>query len=495
MATFLINTAGVSQEGTPQDDFFIVESGAFGDTLFGAEANDSFDFTNFTTGVTYGNGIAGGNEGQDTIDILATAGNSFLGNYFGGGKGSDSISVAFNSADKWIGNTVQGGAGNDTIVFSAGTANELVNSTVNGNAGNDLIDISGVQVSGSINGFFVGGGADTDVINVNLSSDSGGVFQSLFLNGGLGTDVITLEYSRTADGLNINGGTFNTLDSEDGSDNIFVSADNLDNSTIAGNNGDDIIDVYAGSNTSEGVLIAGNAGDDTIRVSGNEFEATTIGGGAGNDLIEIESADTFSAGGSSVFGGTGNDTILADDGSDFSASDGVTFEGGAGADLFTTTAALASANSAEGFGGGQFSYASLSDSTFGAADTIVVGSGASGTYVMTMPSNVDVFNGQLGSTNLFFSGGVLQHDTGTFSSNPLNLGQMVAVLDANLAEGEAVAFRLQTGSLSASGGEGYVFVKGTSDDLLVEFGSVQTGFSAGSTTLTNSAPDAISLNI
>lgn len=493
MATFIVNTAGVSQEGTPQADFFITETGAFAATLFGAEAGDSFDFTNFTGGSTYGNGIAGGNEGDDTIDIVAS-GNSFINNYFGGGQGNDNIDIALNSADRLISNTIHGGEGADTIIVSAGSANDIVNTTINGNAGNDLIDISGVAVTGSINGFFVAGGAGTDVLNVDLSADSGGVFQSLFMNGGLGTDILTLKYTRTADGLNINGGTFGTLESEDLSDNIFVSADNLDNSTIAGNNGDDIIDVYVDSNTSENVLIAGNAGNDTIRLSGAEFQATTIGGGAGDDLLEIESADTFSGGENSVVGGAGDDVVVADFGSDFSASDGVTFQGGAGADLFTTTAALDSATSAQGFGGGQFSYASLSDSTFGAADTIQVGTGSTGTYVMTMPSSVDVFNGQLGSTNLFFSGGVLIMDTGTISSNPLTLAQMVTVLDANLTDGDAVAFRLTTAA--GTGTEGYVFVKGASDDLLVEFGNVATGnFSAGQTTLSNASRDAIALEL
>lgn len=494
MATFLINTAGVSQDGTPQDDFFVIESGAFAATLFGAEANDSFDFTNFNSGYIYGDGIAGGNEGNDTIAIIASS-TDYVGNYFGGGQGDDSIDIAFRAVSAFIDNTVQGGAGNDTIIVSAGTADELVNTTINGNAGNDLVDISGVAVSGSIDGFFVAGGADTDDINVHLSSDSGGIFQSLIMNGGLGADIMSLQYDRTANGLNLNGGTFGTLESEDLGDNIFVSAENFDNSTVAGNNGDDIINVYAGSNSSTNFLIAGNAGNDVIRVSGATFESTTIGGGIGNDSIEIESAGSFAPGFNSVIGGDGNDTVIADFGGDFSASDGVTFQGGAGADLFTTTAAAASANSGQGFGGGQFSYASLSDSTFGAADTIAVGTGGSGTYVMTMPSSVDVFNGQLASTNLFFSGGVLITDTGSFSSNPLTLSQMVTVLDANLAEGDAVAFRLDTADLN-TGTEGYVFVKGATDDLLVEFANVATGnFSAGQTTLTNSGPDAIALSL
>jgi hypothetical protein len=112
-----------------------------------------------------------------------------------------------------------------------------------------------------------------------------------------------------------------------------------------------------------------------------------------------------------------------------------------------------------------------------------------------MPNAVDVVaNGRIGSTNLFATAGVISFTSVATSTN-LTLGQMVALLDSNVAEGEAVAFRLNTAH--STGDSGYVFVKGATDDLLVELSqnNAASAFSAGNATLRNGANNRLNLDI
>lgn len=496
MATFLIRSAGVSQDGTEQADQFIVASGARRATLQGLGGNDQFDFQDFNSASDYGDGFANGNEGDDTFDILVNSGVGIAGSFFGGGQGKDSINIAFRSAEFFIGNTLQGGDGNDSIIFTAGTSDRFNNVTINGNAGNDVIDFNtGMIVSGGrVTNVFIGGGQGTDLMNVRFSSDATSFIDGLTVAGGQGIDIISFQLDNdTASNVVINGGTLNTDDAEDLGDNIFASAENFLDSTIVGNRGDDVITVDADA-TSERVLIAGNAGADTLIVTAmSAFDAVTLGGGRGDDLLVANSAVSYSAGRNTILGGEGDDTVLLQDGTGFSAGDGVTMEGGAGADLFIDVSAFRSAATTGGQGieGGNFRFASLSDSTFGESDTINMGTADSARFALIMPDDVQVFNGRLADSDFFFTGGILEQSGDFTTGNNLNLSQIVAVLDANLATGDAVGFRITT-SIN-TGDQGFVFVKGGTDDLLVTF-NAETGFSAGNATLANSAPDVIQLN-
>lgn len=485
MATFTVRTADLSIQGTPGNDNFVVVSGGNAATLIGLAGDDRFDFSDFNSAnVTYNNGFVNGNEGRDTVNIGVETGVNFLGNFWGGGQGRDSVDIRFNSGGIFVGNTIQGGDDNDTIQISAGTAQQFSDVTINGNAGNDVIDITGLALSGGsfqvFQRIFIGGGQGVDAINVNFSADDSAVIRDVSIAGGQGIDAITFNtYNYTAEGLQINGGTFGTLDSEDGGDAIFASAYVYKNSTIAGNAGDDLIRVSGdGDVTSEVMLIAGNSGDDTIVVSGVlPFKAVTMRGGDGDDLIVAETADQFTGGQNSIFGGNGDDTISMENATGFSAEIGVTLEGGQGADLFISNSASDGTTSVfDSFGGGNFRYAEFSDSTLGESDTIVVGTGAHGggasTYDLILPTDVSVFDGKLPGGNLVFTGGILA-DSGDYTSN-LNLNTIVALLDANLEAGEAVGFRVDTAL--DTGEFGYVFVKGDGeDDLLVSF-EVSTGF-------------------
>lgn len=503
MASFLINSGRQTESGTVFNDQFVVVDGANRNTLQGNGADDRFDLTTFTGDYAYGNSLINGNAGRDTINIKVS-GNIIATNFFGGGADRDLIAVSFQSAKSFVGNTLNGGDGNDSIIFSAGTCLYFTDLTINGNAGDDIIDVSGIVFTGELgsklSNVLIGGGQGTDYIDVNFSADESAAMESLSIAGGQGIDIINFDvYDMTAKGLVINGGTLGTDDALDAGDYIKVSSEVFVESTINGNQGDDFIDWNSNADyTSRQVLIAGNRGDDTIFTTGaGSFDGVTLGGGKGDDLIVSNTGDAFSAGQNSILGGLGNDTIAFENGTAHSANHGLTIEGGAGADLIISYSAFAASGydvkSAGGraFNGGNFRFASNSDSTLGESDTIYVSTG-SGTYNLIVSDQVRVFNGRLDNTDFKFSGGVLR-ETGDFSAN-LNLATMVALLDANLSTGDAVAFKTDTGL--ETGDEGYVFVKGKGgeDDLLVTFG-VASGFSANNTVLRNPGATTLKLEL
>lgn len=525
MAYYLVRSSTTTIVGSDNDDNFSVESGAQRVSLQGNDGNDEFRL--FDAGVnssyTFGNSTINGNEGDDTIRFQFQSGIAYIANFVGGGEGNDQILLTGDANDTFdsaalLNNVLQGGEGNDTIKikFDGEDNNfEVANLTVQGGQGVDYISFSASAGGGVVRNLFFGGGSESDQLIVDVNTTGS---ENITVNGGQGSDRIRLEIEDTATNVSINGGRGATDDFADGDDNIYFSADTVENASVQGNRGNDLI--IADMATASDVLIAGNAGNDTIRLSGDTYNNVTVRGGAGDDVVRFNTGGIFVSGGAnSIIGGDGNDIIAFSGGESFSASvgeetpvPGVTFEGGAGADIFgaiqdNLTAYISDPfrmqdssrdrqNSALQFERGSFRYGSLSDSTIDNLDTIVVNSGGNestadtGLFTLIMPQDVQVFRGNAGG--FIFTSGLLSFETGAGSGDFNTLANIVGALDGVLEEGDAVGFKL-----FESAQAGYVFVQGDDDDLLVRFegfGTAAMGGNAGGK-LRRTDSDTLELNL
>jgi hypothetical protein len=518
MATFLINSATQSANGTVNDDIFVVESGGYNKpTVYGNAGNDEFRLMlgANNSSVNFNGAVMNGQAGNDVFVAEFQTAIDWIGNFFGGGQGNDKLlfTAGGGSSADFIGNTLQGGQGNDTLLVTT-TAMGVDGLTMNGNEGSDYLvfsaSASGVNASDNKNIFLAGGkGFDNVILDIDTTAS-----QYISVAGGADEDRIRLDFAETARDIQVNGGTMGQAHSDsDGADMIYVSAERVWSATIYGNNGDDSINFYV-YYTAQGVLIDGGRGNDSIVVSahGESLDDFTVRGAAGNDLMIMRgSAGMFATtgGGGLLMGDGGNDTIVftesgGNDPYNTAHPSNVTIEGGAGADLFIVATSNGSYMrsafaTSHNLSGGIFSYASLGDSTIDAMDTIVVGtSGGSSIFEMHMPVAVNAFDGVAS-----FTAGMLEFDTGAASgagsADPIRLSQIVGVLDATLETGDAVAFKLETGATgpNPSALAGYVFVKGRGDDdLLVEFARIDPDhFTGGESRLVNNGPTTLSLEM
>ena len=194
------------------------------------------------------------------------------------GRGDDYVWTSFSD---FLNNSLwDGDNGDDYFVLQGGG----IGSTLKGGDGNDEI-----AVTNPISRYLINGNAGIDVLAIHSNA-----FQST-IRGGEGQDVIRL--SRKIDSSIIQG--------DDNDDSLVVGyASNiqLDNSTINGNSGNDVITVE--------------------RIS--SFVQSEIRGGADNDQITA----TSSAHSLSLFGDSGNDTIASGAGAD-------SIDGGLGNDVLT----------------------------------------------------------------------------------------------------------------------------------------------------------------
>lgn len=514
MATYLINSARISTSGTVGDDLFTIESGAQRPTLYGNDGNDTFRLLNgaSNSGLNFGGAVMNGQVGNDIFVGVLHTGLDWIGNFFGGGQGNDLLmfTAENGSSADFVGNTLQGGQGNDTLKFAAYGIG-IDGLTMNGNEGSDYISFS-ASASGTTfldsRDVFLAGGKGNDQIMYSYNAYSAGgqhnQLDGITIAGGQGSDRMHIDFYYTANDLLVYGDSFNTTNgASDGDDDIWLSGYSINSATIIAGGGDD----YVGMNvyyTAENLKVDLGRGDDTFVYSGHggTLDNFTIDAGAGDDFVNIRnSGGVFSqtGGGGEILLGAGNDTFIIQSSIDAFTSfyaNNVTLEGGAGADLFMSVssngAQIASGgqDTSNPISGGIFRYASLSDSTIDAMDTIVVGtSGGSGLFELLMPVAVNVFNGVAGGYS--FSAGMLEFGTGAASGAnsgfPIRLNQIVGTLDATLETGDAVAFKLQSGDGSVTvtstndNPAGYVFVKGKGDDdLLVKFDEIDGGaFTAG----------------
>lgn len=227
-----------------------------------------------------------GEKGQDWLEGGDGADTLYAGSYYesntvdawfeilNGGSGADEIYGGYGS------DTIDGGEGADTI-YGEGNNNYYI-STILGNLAN--LDSS---VQSRLFNDFISGGEGDDYINSEAGSDTvyGGAgndtiyagYGSDTVYGGAGDDRITLNYSASSkselDGQN-------TAFGEDGNDTIYA----VGNDNVAGGNGNDTINFYRTSNSSDhGAIIAGE-GTDTISISSyydDAFSNLTI------DLAEV----------------------------------------------------------------------------------------------------------------------------------------------------------------------------------------------------------------
>jgi Ca2+-binding RTX toxin-like protein len=238
--------------------------------------------------------------GNDTI--LGSGGNDLLiggdGNdVVTGGRGSD---VAFLGAgdDRFVWNPgdgsdiVEGQAGFDTLVFNGSDAGENISLSANGSratlfrdVGNVTMDINGierVQIAAS-------GGADTIAINdltgtgitqvaIDLaaagSTYGDGQTDQVLINATAGNDFITVN----------SGGGVVTVSGLPETVTIAHAESALDQLTISGGAGDDVIDAGNLAAHQIGLVLNGGAGNDIILGShGND----SVSGGTGNDVAAL----------------------------------------------------------------------------------------------------------------------------------------------------------------------------------------------------------------
>jgi Ca2+-binding RTX toxin-like protein len=226
-------------------------------------------------------------------------------------------------------------AGNDSITGGGGA------DTIAGGAGDDRVIFTSVDQM-TVAGTDIGGGADTDTLEINAGSSSFALdetglqfvtgFENLHLSGS-GAQTVNLANSvesayatgmtitTTGSSLVVDGGTFNkvlTATGTTGRDNLtggtqndsLVGGDNRD--TLSGGDGNDTLN---GGDSADS-LVGGNGNDSIIGGDGSD----NIQGGAGADVIDAgDGADT-------VLGGDGIDNITLGAGADilkFDSTDAV----------------------------------------------------------------------------------------------------------------------------------------------------------------------------
>jgi Ca2+-binding RTX toxin-like protein len=269
----------------------------------GLDGNDTIDASMLDAGRI--NLVVDGGAGNDAI--LGSAGDDVLAGGDGndvvtGGRGNDVARLGAGD-DRFIWNPgdgsdiVEGDVGLDTLVFNGSSANENITLSAHGgratlfrDVGNVTMDLNGierVQIAGS-------GGADTIVINDLTGTDitqvaidlaaagttyGDGQIDQVLVNATAGNDFITVD---SHGGVVTVSGLAETV-------TIAHAEGALDQLTISGGAGDDVID-------------AGNLAANRIGL--------VLNGGAGNDVI------LGSHGNDSVIGGTGNDVAALGDGND-----------------------------------------------------------------------------------------------------------------------------------------------------------------------------------
>ena len=430
-----------------------------------------------------------GNAGNDTIAlgdelVLASA------STFAGGQGNDYIIGATNVNDVWAGTgtsldgttfnsvDIEGGLGNDTIILNGAAYFSAV--SLNANQGNDVVNIR----SATLNQSLLGLGAGND----GYSGIATGATNST-LAGGKGNDIISLSFKTTS--RTMSGNTFagdranNVVLDADGNDSIYIAitaGSTLASGTIYGGGGNDSIQI-AGSGVSNALFVQTNAGADVFTaISAGDIKSSFIGMGAAGDIVDFaKSADILN---SDIHLGKGADSIYfngADMASGASFS-GTTIYGGAGADLLASEGIVATNKTVVT----TFEYNAASDSTIDAFDTIaVMSTGGSASYSL-------LYNVGGVSQAVFSSvGATATNGLVAFSSTFDNaVTARVSKLASNTVVGDAAVFY-------DGAGVAYLFVNGSTDDLVVQIGSTagDSGQQTDSTLTINNDGKNMTINL
>ena len=381
-----------------------------------------------------------GNAGEDSIALGASL-TRISATTLAGGAGNDIIGGFTNVNNQWaavnisadvLKTDIEGGQGNDTIQLNGDATYSALN--VNANAGDDYVQMTSVSGVATTT---LGLGQGNDLMTGEFAYISGST-----IAGGKGNDTITLS-GTTIEQVVIGGDRANadTLDG-DGADLIYVQsgATTFSGSTIYGGGGNDTVILTA--DLTEGAVSL-NKGADVFELhSGGVINNVTVGLGQGNDIFDATGQMVGAISGR-INLGKGNDSTYfggrdLGSGGLFANS---TIYGGAGADYIFGDSTISGSTS----GGITVEYLANSESTLSAFDTIAVDMAGSGTYN---------FHYEPGSNGLIL-----------FSSQfASDVTARVEAIAAKASTGDAAAF--VDGSNNA-----YLFVKGSTDNLVVQVGS------------------------
>ena len=392
------------------------------------------------------------NAGQDSIalgDSLTTVSAAT----FAGGAGNDLIGSYTNVNNQfslarvsgtYVSTDFEGGDGNDTINLVGDAVYSAVN--INANKGDDSVSLLS-QVE-SMSNSVVGLGAGTDTFSGEFVAIS-----TATIAGGKGNDTLIIS-ATTFDNVVIGGDRANASNTDgDGADSIYIEGGGVFTaSTIFGGAGNDTVTFSAEAATAS--LVSLNTGKDifSAEADGLIVDSTIAMGNQGDEFHFVDSGAILS---SRINLGKGLDTTDFG-GTDIGSGDfaNTTLYGGAGADYLFGSATLSAGDTVAM----NLEYIDNSESTLSAYDTIALNTTNSGTYS---------FRYEPGASQASFSAVGLTGTNGVvvFSSTfATDVTARVEAIAANTTAGDAAAFL--DGSSQA-----YLFVKGSTDNLLVQVGS------------------------
>jgi Ca2+-binding RTX toxin-like protein len=309
---------GLDMGGTVTYDSFATLNVGLG------SAADVFTIAGTHTGATN----VHGNNGGDVFNIRAISGPTTV----DGGNDSETFNVGSNAAGTLL----------QPVSGAAGTVNDIAAAlTINGNAptsGSDWLYVNDVLDPDDNTGTLT----STTISGLGLGADiTYGTIEHLMISLGSGDDKFTIQSTHGAGTVTLEetilntGAGMDTVDINDVTDLLFVyGQDDADTinvngtgvgsaSTINGNDGDDVVNVYevigtvtvnggAGADTvnvydvTDVLVVNGQAGGDTINVYGTSAGSiSTLNGDAGNDVFNIRAMN----GPVNVRGGADSDTI------------------------------------------------------------------------------------------------------------------------------------------------------------------------------------------
>ena len=394
-----------------------------------------------------------------------------------GGAGNDIIGGYTNVNNKWTATTVsgatfvtsdiEGGNGNDTVYLRGSAAYSAVD--LNANKGNDLVDFQSAVVSKSIFGL----GAGNDELSGQFLS-----LTTATIAGGKGNDTIQIN-STTNTNLVVGGDRAGNVNTDgDGNDSITINS-TVTGSTVYGGAGNDSI-TWSGVAGSAN-LISLNKGNDVFTANDKaDINDSTISLGAGNDLFRSQGTAKIDS--ATINLGKGADTFsLSSIDVSTGSFAGSTINGGAGADFVLGSASIANGDTVAFTLG----YATATDSTITAFDTVAVGIAAaeSGDYKFQYAPG--------GAVGASFSGVGVTSTNGviTFTSTYNNdVTARYSAVAANASTGDAAVF------IDGSG-INYLFVKGASDNLVVQVGTASVSGGLNDAGLSIAAGKTITLSL
>jgi Ca2+-binding RTX toxin-like protein len=419
------------------------------------------------------------NAGNDTIafgDQLTTVSAST----FAGGAGNDRILAANNINNDWGGSAslsgaafnkvgIEGGKGNDSISLNGDNTIKSIN--VNSNVGNDDVSFISASISGAS---VIGLGQGNDIFSGTLESIS-----TSTIAGGKGNDTINLSASTTLQ-LVVGGDRANAnMIDGDGNDSIYIAGGSVISATVYGGGGNDSL-TWSGDLGSGNTISLGAGKDVFTGKAATIIDNSTLGFGAGNDAVYFEKSGSIQ--GSRINLAKGNDSVFmnsTDVGSGTMLS-GTTIYGGAGKDLLLKNASAVDGGTVKA----QLLYATASESTVSAYDTVAVDFAKSGSFDFRYEPG-SLTGGTFTASDATGTNGMVVF-TSTFATT---MTARAAVVATNTSVGEAAAF-------VDGAGLSYLFVKGTSENLVVQVGSAAiSGATVGGSITLNAAKNQITLNL